>query len=150
MVTWGEAFRSALIYVLLSIVWVIVGIAIVFAGYLVIAGSLVSSVTSIFGGGGMSINWGGVAGGLILIIIGWAVAFFGLIATFFKINSEVIAQEVKRQISPSVSTPQPVAYQPPPSQQPVQTTPFCPTCGSPLRYIQQYQRWYCDKEAKYV
>jgi len=26
----------------------------------------------------------------------------------------------------------------------------CPTCGGPLRYIQQYQRWYCDKEQKYV
>jgi hypothetical protein len=26
----------------------------------------------------------------------------------------------------------------------------CPSCGGPLRYIQQYQRWYCDKEQKYV
>ena len=26
----------------------------------------------------------------------------------------------------------------------------CPTCGSPLRYIEQYQRWWCDKERKYV
>jgi len=26
----------------------------------------------------------------------------------------------------------------------------CPTCGAPLRYIQQYQKWYCDKEQKYV
>ena len=26
----------------------------------------------------------------------------------------------------------------------------CPTCGGPLRYIQQYQRWYCDREGKYV
>jgi hypothetical protein len=29
-------------------------------------------------------------------------------------------------------------------------SPACPTCGQPLRYIQQYQRWYCDKEQKYV
>ena len=28
--------------------------------------------------------------------------------------------------------------------------PTCPTCGSTLRYIPQYQRWYCDKEQKYV
>lgn len=27
---------------------------------------------------------------------------------------------------------------------------MCPTCGSPLRYIEQYKRWYCDKEQKYV
>ena len=30
------------------------------------------------------------------------------------------------------------------------TQPTCPTCGGPLRYTQQYQRWYCDKEQKYV
>lgn len=34
---------------------------------------------------------------------------------------------------------------PPPS-----ATTVCPTCGSPLRYIEQYQRWYCDKEQKYA
>jgi len=26
----------------------------------------------------------------------------------------------------------------------------CPTCGGPLRYVEQYKRWYCDKEQKYV
>lgn len=36
---------------------------------------------------------------------------------------------------------------PPPPSQMAQT---CPTCGSPLRYIEQYQRWYCDKEKKYI
>lgn len=28
--------------------------------------------------------------------------------------------------------------------------PICPTCGGPLTYIQQYQRWYCYKDKKYV
>jgi sporulation protein YlmC with PRC-barrel domain len=28
--------------------------------------------------------------------------------------------------------------------------PTCPTCGGPLSYIQQYQRWYCYKCQKYV
>lgn len=28
--------------------------------------------------------------------------------------------------------------------------PTCPTCGGPLTYIQQYQRWYCYKDKKYV
>jgi sporulation protein YlmC with PRC-barrel domain len=41
--------------------------------------------------------------------------------------------------------PQPMAQ----SQQQTQQ-PICPTCKGPLRYIQQYQRWYCDKEQKYV
>jgi hypothetical protein len=36
---------------------------------------------------------------------------------------------------------------PPPPPGPAQT---CPTCGAPLRYIEQYQRWYCDNEKKYV
>jgi sporulation protein YlmC with PRC-barrel domain len=28
--------------------------------------------------------------------------------------------------------------------------PVCPTCGGPLTYIAQYQRWYCYKDKKYV
>lgn len=36
-----------------------------------------------------------------------------------------------------------------PSQQ--QTTqPLCPTCGQPLTWIPQYQRWYCYNDKKYV
>jgi hypothetical protein len=27
---------------------------------------------------------------------------------------------------------------------------FCPTCGAQLRYIPMYQRWYCDREQRYV
>jgi len=29
-------------------------------------------------------------------------------------------------------------------------TQTCPTCGGPLRYIEQYQRWWCDKDKKYA
>jgi sporulation protein YlmC with PRC-barrel domain len=36
----------------------------------------------------------------------------------------------------------------PSGQQP--TAAICPTCGGPLTYIQQYQRWYCYKDKKYV
>ena len=43
----------------------------------------------------------------------------------------------------------PTAAAPPPPPGAAEA-PTCPTCGSPLRYIQQYQRWYCDKEQKYV
>ncbi len=44
-------------------------------------------------------------------------------------------------------------------QQPAQTTnqpqaqttqPLCPTCGRPLTWIPQYQRWYCYNDKKYV
>src|SRR4030067_1817647 len=35
-------------------------------------------------------------------------------------------------------------------QQPQAAAQTCPTCGGPLRYIEQYQRWWCDKDRKYV
>ena len=38
----------------------------------------------------------------------------------------------------------PTAVAPPPPQS------MCPTCGRPLTYIQQYNRWYCSAEQKYV
>ena len=37
-----------------------------------------------------------------------------------------------------------------PAQTVQQTKPMCPTCGQPLAFIQQYQRWYCYNEKKYV
>ena len=45
-----------------------------------------------------------------------------------------------------------VVLKPAPTQmlQPQTTMRTCPTCGGPLRYIEQYQRWWCDKDRKYV
>jgi sporulation protein YlmC with PRC-barrel domain len=37
-----------------------------------------------------------------------------------------------------------------PAQAAQSTQPTCPTCGGPLTYIQQYKRWYCYKDQKYV
>jgi sporulation protein YlmC with PRC-barrel domain len=55
---------------------------------------------------------------------------------------------------------QPVQQQPtqPVMQQPVQpvqpqrqaSQPMCSTCGKPLTWIAQYQRWYCYNDKKYV
>ncbi|MCW4028243.1 MAG: zinc-ribbon domain-containing protein [Candidatus Bathyarchaeota archaeon] len=39
---------------------------------------------------------------------------------------------------------------PPPPPPPPTQTPLCPNCRSPIRYIQQYQRWYCDNEQRYI
>jgi sporulation protein YlmC with PRC-barrel domain len=36
----------------------------------------------------------------------------------------------------------------PSQQQPAQ--PLCPTCGRPLTWIPQYQRWYCYNDKKYI
>jgi sporulation protein YlmC with PRC-barrel domain len=41
--------------------------------------------------------------------------------------------------------------QPAQPAQPVQAAqPMCPTCGRPLTYIKEYQRWYCYNDKKYV
>ena len=48
-------------------------------------------------------------------------------------------------LRPSTFQPQQTQFQ---SQQ--TQTPVCPTCGGPLTYIQQYQRWYCYKDKEYV
>jgi sporulation protein YlmC with PRC-barrel domain len=37
-----------------------------------------------------------------------------------------------------------------PAQPAQPTQPICPICKGPLTYIQQYQRWYCYKDQKYV
>lgn len=48
-------------------------------------------------------------------------------------------------VQPQTFGPQTTTQQPQQSQAPV-----CPTCGGPLTYIAQYQRWYCYKDKKYV
>ena len=51
------------------------------------------------------------------------------------------------------STVQTTSFGAQPMAQPQQAqaqAPTCPTCGGPLTYIQQYQRWYCYKDKKYV
>jgi sporulation protein YlmC with PRC-barrel domain len=51
------------------------------------------------------------------------------------------------------TTYQPVQQQPAQTiAQPAQqsTQPLCPTCGKPLTWIAQYQRWYCYNDKKYV
>lgn len=41
-------------------------------------------------------------------------------------------------------------HKPEPSNKPTSNNHVCPTCGQPLRYIQPYQRWWCDNEKKYL
>ncbi len=54
-------------------------------------------------------------------------------------------------LKPAAAQPQPFVTQLGGQPQQAQTQqPTCPTCGGPLTYIQQYQRWYCYKDKKYV
>ncbi|MFB3888084.1 MAG: PRC-barrel domain-containing protein [Candidatus Bathyarchaeia archaeon] len=50
--------------------------------------------------------------------------------------------------SAAQSAAQPQTTQAQPQQ--AQATPVCPTCGGPLTFIPQYNRWYCYKDKKYV
>ncbi len=70
----------------------------------------------------------------------------------------IILKPVQQSATPIQTAP--VQTQQAPTVQPEQTAPAaaqpgktsypCPTCGKPLTYIQQYQRWYCYNEKKYV
>jgi sporulation protein YlmC with PRC-barrel domain len=54
-------------------------------------------------------------------------------------------QMVQNTYQPAQASTQPV------QQAQTQTNqPMCPTCGRPLTWIPQYQRWYCYNDKKYV
>jgi hypothetical protein len=50
----------------------------------------------------------------------------------------------------SANTPVAIDNQPLPPPPPDFTPPLCPTCNQPLTYIEQYKRWYCYRDQKYV
>jgi len=110
-----------------------------------ILGALVATIGSIL------LMVSGIGGTVIAVILGIIMLIFGNLAwrilceywvVQFRIYEEIVA--LNRHMGGA--SPQPTAPAPAPSP----ATPTCPTCGGPLRYIQQYQRWYCDKEQKYV
>jgi hypothetical protein len=85
------------------------------------------------------------------IFIGWVLSVvFGFI--FFTLGGYLSGMLEKRPFAmPGIFNLSQIrrgAAAPPPP--PGTTTMTCPSCGGPLRYIQQYQKWYCDKEQKYV
>ncbi|NLE04060.1 MAG: hypothetical protein GX638_04550 [Crenarchaeota archaeon] len=59
------------------------------------------------------------------------------------INSAKLAFEPTNIDNSTLTNP----TEPPP---PPPSGPYCPTCGKLLSYIEQYQRWYCYNEQKYV
>ncbi len=75
------------------------------------------------------------AGLMFLVIIGIIV----VIVIMF------VAKRAKTGKPPGASPSQPVPYQ---AQQ--QIVYPCPNCGSPLIFIPQYQRYYCQKENRYI
>jgi sporulation protein YlmC with PRC-barrel domain len=64
----------------------------------------------------------------------------------------IILKPVPQSIYQQATYQQPAqaAAQPAQQAQPQSTQPMCPTCGRPLTWIPQYQRWYCYNDKKYV
>jgi hypothetical protein len=73
----------------------------------------------------------------------WVKAINSAITSTRSTQSATTFNFTQMQQQPNYATP------PPPPPPPLQT-PICPTCGSALTFIQQYHRWYCYKEQKYV
>jgi len=129
MVTWGRAWRAAGAWFGWSIVWGMAGLILIGAGVAVIIGSI-ASVSSIFSNGygynpsGMIT---GMIGGIAMIIIGEIITILGSYASYFKITSEVTAEEVRRLMS-QMPAPQPTAA---PVTTPVShaSNRICPQCG---------------------
>jgi MFS family permease len=84
-----------------------------------------------------------------VVMTGWALSFvFGII--FYPIGGYISGMlESKAIPMPAVLKFERV-FAPAPPPPPPPGAEVCPTCGGPLTYIQQYQRWYCYKCKKYA
>jgi hypothetical protein len=72
----------------------------------------------------------------------------------YAINSAIAAARsgpsAPATYCPAAAQQQPMNYMPPPPPPPPSAVPTCPFCGGQLTYIQQYQRWYCYRDQRYV
>jgi hypothetical protein len=83
------------------------------------------------------------------IFVAWIISV--VFAFLFYMLGGFLAGSLERRpyAMPSIFDLSKISTAPPPPPPPG-TTQTCPTCGKPLRFIEQYQRWYCDNEKKYV
>jgi hypothetical protein len=145
MVSWGRAFKAALVLLAFTIAWGIVGAIIIGAGTFALAPSALSYEWYYGVPIPTGINWGALIGIIIVWIIGGLVIYLGSYASYFKILTELIVEETR--MTTSVAAAPPIATQA--TQAAGAPTPTCPKCGTPLMYVQQYQRWYCPTCKEY-
>jgi len=138
MVTWGRAWRAAGAWFGWSIIWGMAGIVLIVVGIVVIIGSI-ASLPSIYNYNPTGIITGMISG-IALIIIGETIAILGSYASYFKITSEVTAEEVQRLMS-QMPIPQPTVAPATTLGSRICTqcghviegnTKFCPHCGKQL------------------
>jgi hypothetical protein len=92
MVTWERAWKAAWTWLAWSLIWGFAGITLVAIGFFVILDSS-NNLATLFLGSSASYATE-LMGGLTLVVIGWIILGLSAIASFFKINSEVIDQEI--------------------------------------------------------
>ena len=80
MVSWSRAFKAALMFVAYSIIWDIIGVSIIVGGY------LMSGLTTL----ALRPNGYQFVDGLIVMVFGFILMSLGNMATFFKVNTDII------------------------------------------------------------
>jgi uncharacterized membrane protein len=102
LVSWGRSFKASLLLLAFTILWAIVG------GVIMIAGMSLIPPTGVFytdpWTGLPVINWGMMIGAIILWIIGYLIILLGVSASFFKVNTEIIVEELRKQTPPPPPT----------------------------------------------
>lgn len=82
------------------------------------------------------------------VMIGWIIGvLFAFI--FLSLGGYVSGYLERRPFAmPAIFNLSRISRAPPPP--PVAAAQMCPTCGRPMTFIQQYNRWYCEYEKKYA
>lgn len=136
---------GGLLVVLGSLLWFVIGTILAFftsIGFLLYA-FLIFGIIIILGALMMNSNpksahtWG-----IIILILG-ILSLFGITTTIGGILSLVAGALALSWNPRRISAAQNI----PPPQGAVR---FCQNCGSPLTYVEEYKRWYCATEQKYV
>ncbi len=90
---------------------------------------------------------GGLGGGLGTLRIICTPENYDAVASACQTFHSRKTQQNKKQTKTSSKIEAATLPTPPPPPPPTCT---CPTCGEPLTYIQEYNRWYCYKDKKYI
>jgi len=102
MATWSSAFATALKIVIMSIIWGIIGLALIFAGFTIMGlPGIISQLrqptkmplTSL----PYIVNTTSIIIGGIVSLIGYGILLLGTIATFLKYSAEYYVSEIERR-----------------------------------------------------
>ena len=84
MVSWARAFKAAALFVGYSILWDIIGVAFMILGFGM--SGLVNLTTRP--------DPYQYADGVIVLVVGFVILMLGNVATYFKVNTDIIADEL--------------------------------------------------------